>query len=111
MLDTIHQKSHTVKTAYQESNLTYGGDTITKKFKKFVMRLFRGKICASQFWSIIISVVLSAPQTQGLGILFVNSFTMEIAQLVGLSYIDDCDIVQLDDNIDATDLQMQLTMS
>ena len=101
MLDTIHQKSHTVKTAYQESNLTYGGDTITKKFKKFVMRLFQGKI----------SVVLSAPQTQGLGILFVNSFTMEIAQLVGLSYIDDCDIVQLDDNIDATDLQMQLTMS
>ena len=48
---------------------------------------------------------------QGFGIHFVNYFTEEISQLVGFSYVDDCNTVQLDDDIEATHSQMQLTLS
>ena len=36
---------------------------------------------------------------------------MEISQLVGFSYIDDCNMVQLDDDAEATHSQMQLKIS
>ena len=36
---------------------------------------------------------------------------MEVAQLVGFSYVDKCDKVQLDDDIEATHLQMQHAIS
>ena len=52
-----------------------------------------------QLWYIISSMVLSALLTQGFDIHFVNYFTTKIAQLVGLSYVDDCDMIQSDDDI------------
>ena len=36
---------------------------------------------------------------------------MKISQVVGLSYVDDCDMLKLDDDIEATHLQMQLAIS
>ena len=62
-----------------------------------MMLLCQGNGCATQLWSIIISIVLSALRTQGFRIHFVNSFTTKIAQLVGFSYVDDCDLIHSDD--------------
>ena len=94
MLDTIQRMSHKFRTSYWGSNPTYGRDTLPKKFRHFMMRLCQGNGCAPQLWSIISSIVFSALRTQGFGIHFVNSFTAEIAQLVGFIYVDDCDIIQ-----------------
>ena len=55
-----------------------------------------------QIWSIISSIVFLVLFTQGFGINFVNPFTAEIAQLLGFSYIDDCNTIQSDGNIEAT---------
>ena len=86
--------SHTVSTAYGDSNITYRGDTIPDDSRHFMMVLCQENVSANQIWSIVSSVVLSALRSQGFGIHFVNSFTTEIAQLVGFSYVDDCDVVQ-----------------
>ena len=74
------------------------------------MRFFQEKRSAPQIWSIIRYVVFSSLQSQGIGIHFANSFPREIAQLVGFSYIDDCDMVQSDDDVEATHSQMQLAI-
>ena len=66
------------------------------------MGLCQGNGYAPQLWSIISSTVFSAIWTQGFGIHFVNSFTTEISQLVGFSYVDDCDMIQSDDDIEDT---------
>ena len=60
---------------------------------------------------IIRSILLSALQNQGFGNHFVDYFTMEISQLVGFSYIDDCEMIQLDDDIESTQSQIQLAIS
>ena len=111
MIDTIQRMKHTFKTAYIYYNLAYGGYNIPKEFRYFMMVLFQGNGSAPQNLSIISSVVFSALRSQGFGIHFVNSFTMEVAQLVGFSYVDKCDKVQLDDDIEATHLQMQHAIS
>ena len=36
---------------------------------------------------------------------------MEIAQILGFSYVDNCNMIQLDDDVEATDLQLQLEIS
>ena len=102
MLNTIKSMSHTVKKEYGGSNLTYGRDTIPKRFSHFMMVIFQGNGCAPQLWSIIHSIVFSALRNQGFGIHFVNYSTAEISQLVGFSYGDNCDMIQSDDDIEAT---------
>ena len=111
MIDTIQRMSHKVRIAYGDSNLTYDGDTIPNEFRHFMIGLLKGNGCEPQIWSIISSVVLSALQTQGFGIHFVNSFTTEIAHLVGLSYEHDCGMIHSYDDIEATHSQMQLSIS
>ena len=64
----------------------------------------------THIWSIISSILLSELQEQGFGIHFIKSLTTEIEQLVEFSYVDDCNTVQLDDYIEATHSQMQLTI-
>ena len=75
------------------------------------MGLLQGNSCAPQLWSIISSIVFSELRTQGFGINFVNSFIAEISQLVGFSYVDDCYMIQSDDEIESTHSQIQLAIS
>ena len=86
--------AHRVRTVYGDSNLTYGGETITKEFNNFMMGICQGNGYTPQLWSIIGFIVFSSLRTQGFGIHFVNYFTTEIEQLVGFSYVDDCDMIQ-----------------
>ena len=75
------------------------------------MRIFQGNRSAPQIWSIIGSIVLSALQAQGFGIHFTDDFRTEIAELVGFSYLDDYDMVQSYNDVEATYSKMQLAIS
>ena len=90
---------HTFRTAYGDYNIAFDKDTIPDKFRHFMMGLYQGNSCAPQIWSNIRSIVFSVLQTQGFGIHIVNTFTAEISQLIVFSYIDDCDMIQPDDDI------------
>ena len=110
MLDTIQRVSQKVRIAYGDHNLTHGKDRIPEEFRHFVMIIYQGNACEPQIWSIISSIVFSSLCTQGFSIHFINSFKTEIAQLVGFIYVDDCDMIQSDDDIAATHSQMKLTI-
>ena len=72
------------------------------------MGIFQGNGSAPQIWSIINFVVFSALTSQDFGIHLVNYFTAEMSQLLGFSYVYDCDMVQSDDDIKATHSKIQL---
>ena len=74
--------SHTVRTEYRDSNLTYVRDTIPDEFRHFMIGLCQRNGIASLLWSIITSTIFSALLTQGFSIYFVDFFTVEITQLV-----------------------------
>ena len=110
MIDTIQRITHTSRTAYRDSNHTYGGDTIPEDFRHFIMGLRQGNVSVPQIWSIMSSIVFIALIAQGFGIHFLNSFTTEIAQLIGVSFVNNCDMVHSDDDKEATQSKMQLTI-
>ena len=76
-----------------------------------MMELCQGNGCSYQLWSIMSSIVLSELRTQGFGINFVDFFRMEISQLLGLNYVDDCDMIRSDDDIEDTHSKIQLVIS
>ena len=110
MVDTIQRMPHKVRTEYGDYNLTYGGDTIPEEFRHFMMGLFQGNGCDTQLWSIISSIVFPELRTQGFGIHSVNTFMTEIAYLVVFRYIDECEMIQSDDYMEATHSQIQLSI-
>ena len=110
MLDTSQHMSHTIRTTYGDSNITNGGDIIPNNFKHLMLFLCHEKCSAHQIWLIISPVAFSALLSQGFGIHSSDSFTKEVAQLVGFSYVDNCKMVQLDDYVEANHLQMQPTI-
>ena len=111
MVDIIQSMAHRVRTAYGDSNLTYGGYTVPKEFNHFIMGIFQGNGCKPQLCSIISSIVFSTLCNQGFSIHFVNSFTTEISELLGFSYVDDCNIIQLDEDMEFTHSKIQLSIS
>ena len=64
-----------------------------------------------KFWVIMSSLVFSSPQVQGFSVHFADYFTMEISQLIWFSYVDNCGMVQSNDYVEATHLQIILTIS
>ena len=76
-----------------------------------MMGIYQGNGSAPQLWSIIGYIVFSELHTKGFGIHFVNFFTTEISQLVGFSYVDDCDMIQSDDDTRANHSQIKLAIS
>ena len=75
-----------------------------------MMGLYQGNGCAPQLWLIISSIIFSELRTQGFGIHFVKPFTTEIPQLAVFSYVDNCDMIQSDEDIKATCSQMKPAM-
>ena len=110
MIDTIQRMLHTVRTSTENSNITYGRDTISNEFSHLMMGLCQGNCSAPRPWSIISSILFSSFQTEGFDIHFLNYFTIEISQSVGFSYVYDCDMIQSDDDIESTHPQMQLAI-
>ena len=102
MLHTIQHISHIVRTAYGDSNLTYGGDTISDKYRHFMTIICQGNGSSPHIWLIISSVVFSALRYQDFIIHFANSFTTEIAQLARLRYVDNCEMVQSENDVEST---------
>ena len=75
-----------------------------------MMGLYQGNGCAPQLWSIISSIIFSELRTQGFGIHFVKPFTTEIPQLAVFSYVDNCDMIQSYEEIEATHSSLQLSI-
>ena len=47
MLDKTQLMSHMVRTAYRDSNLTYGIYTILDEFRHFMMGIYQVRVCAT----------------------------------------------------------------
>ena len=85
--------SHKVRTAFGDSGKTYGVSQIPEVLKNNIQGLFQGNGSAPQIWYILSTVIFTALREQGFGIHFSNSFTGELTQLVGFSYVYDWDLI------------------
>ena len=108
MFDSIQRMVHRVRTAFGDSDDTYGGDCIDDGYILPPQGFNQGSGVGPPGWSILSSVILAALRDAGYGITFINAITHEAYKLAALAFVDDSDLIQSGDTVElAYDLMVK----
>ena len=108
MFDSIQRMTHRVRTAFGDSDETYGGDNIDDGYLLPPQGFNQGNGVGPSGWSIVSSVILAALREAGYGITFINAITKEAYQLAALAFVDDSDLIQEGETVElAYELMVQ----
>ena len=93
MLKTIQRMVHRVRTAFGDSERTYGGDN----FESWLFApqgILQGNASGPAIWTIISSLIFDILRQKGHSDRFCSAISKELYLLVGFAYVDDCDLIQ-----------------
>eukprot|EP00979_Chaetoceros_neogracilis_P017703 scaffold10267_cov270-Chaetoceros_neogracile.AAC.1 len=93
MFDTIQRMIHTLRTAFGDSEITYGGEE-HPNWENEPQGVIQGNASGPTIWSILSSMIFSILQKKGLSVEFCSSLSKRLFKLVGFSFVDDCDLIQ-----------------
>jgi hypothetical protein len=111
MFDSIQQMTHQVRTAFGDSALTYGGKLDTDKWKLLPQGVLQGNGCGPTLWSILSSCIFQILQQQGHGNKIRSSIQDIQLELTGFAYVDDTDLLQVDNDVKEVVKKMQAKIS
>jgi hypothetical protein len=107
MFHTIQQMSHRVKTAFGQSTQAYGGSTHHSKWKLPPQGVLQGNGSGPSLWSILSSNLFHILRDDGFRNVFISSIWQISIELAGFAYVDNTDLVQVDNCPDAVAQKMQ----
>jgi hypothetical protein len=110
MFDSIQRMVHRVRTAFGDSDDTYGGDEIDDGFQAPPQGFNQGSGVGPPGWSILSSIILAALRDAGYGISFINAITHEAYQLAALAFVDDSDLIQSGETVELAHTLMVASM-
>jgi hypothetical protein len=93
MFSTIQRMVHCIRTAFEDSKDTYGGDDIGN-WELEPQGILQGNASGPHIWTVVSSAVFNILRGKGHGSQFCTALSQEIFVLVGFSYVDDCDLIQ-----------------
>ena len=93
MFDSIQRMVHKVRTAFGDSEESYGGDDLGD-WQNYPQGILQGNASGPAIWSILSSVVFEILQARGYSNHFCSAISQQLFLLVGFSYVDDCDLFQ-----------------
>ena len=93
MFSTIQRMTHKIRTAYGDSNSSYGGDELGD-WKNFPQGVLQGNASGPTIWALLSSIIFDCLHKRGFGTQFCTSLSKQVFCLVGFAYVDDCDLVQ-----------------
>lgn len=109
MFQTIQQCQHYIRTAYGDSQQSYGGQG---KYKLPPMGAGQGNGAGPQMWAVLSSVLFLAMHMEGLSTKFCQKMTKKFLSIVGFMYVDDMDLIRIRDDAErhllTEDLQLTL---
>ena len=97
MFSSIQRMVHRIRSAFGDSELTYGGDDIGD-WENYPQGVLQGNASGPTIWSLLSSIVFEVLHKRGFATKFCTSLSKQIFQLVGFAYVDDCDLVQVGTN-------------
>ena len=106
MFSTIQRMIHRIRTTYGDSNQTYGGDS-KESWTNFAQGILQGNASGPQVWSILSSVIFRILHKRGHSTSFCKCISKSLFELLGFSYVDDCDLIQSKDTPETTVTAMQ----
>ena len=93
MFDTIQRMIHKIRTAFGDSDITYGGDDIGDWWN-YPQGVLQGNACGPAIWIALSSVIFEILHKRGFSVDITSSISIEIFKIVGFAYVDDCDLIQ-----------------
>ena len=93
MFSTIQRMTHRIRTAFGDSNITYGGDDFVD-WKTAPQGAIQGNASGPAIWAVLSSIIFDILHKRGFGVPFCSALSKELFIIVGFSYVDDCDLFQ-----------------
>ena len=106
MFDSIQRMSHRIRTAFGDSDVTYGGDDFGD-WKCAPQGVLQGNASGPAVWSALSSIIFDILHKRGFGNEFCSALSKELFVIVGYSYVDDCDLFQSGEDPDEVLASMQ----
>ena len=97
MFHTLQLMIHRIRTAFGESEGSYGGGDISK-WENEMQGLCQGNGSGPTIWTILSSVIFSCLHSRGFSINFCSALSKQLFVIVGFAYVDDCDLFQTGDS-------------
>jgi hypothetical protein len=98
---TLQEAIHHVRTAFGDSDLSYGGSGWIKPLHG----IGQGNGGGPPIWAVISSTLLDILRSIGFGLKLISPITLMLLAFVSYSFIDDTDIVQSDGSSAASTIQ------
>jgi hypothetical protein len=89
LFDTLQNATHQVRTAYGDSDFTYGGET----WDKPMHGVGQGNGAGPAIWAVVSTPILNMLRSKGLGCKFISPFSSKVTKFVGYSFVDDTDLI------------------
>lgn len=93
MFSVIQNMIHRIRTAFGDSELTYGGETLIN-WENQPQDILQGNTAGPDIWSALSPVVFKILHKRGFGCKIITSISKQLFTLVGFAYVDDCDLMQ-----------------
>ena len=93
MFNTIQRMVHYIRTAFGDSTISYGGDSIGN-WENYPQGVLQGNAAGPTIWTILSSVVFEILHQRGFSVKFCSALSKQVFFLIGFSYVDDCDLIQ-----------------
>jgi len=93
MFASIQRMIHRIRTAFGDSEITYGGDDIGE-WMNYPQGVLQGNASGPTIWSVLSSIIFEILHKRGFAIEYCTSISKELFHMVGFAYVDDCDLIQ-----------------
>ncbi len=90
MFSTLQNLEHTIRTAYGDSEETYGGDLWVIPMQG----VYQGNGAGPLIWAVVSSPLLDIMREEGFGTFFKTSISSQDIRFVGYAFVDDTDLIQ-----------------
>ena len=93
MFSTIQRMVHRVRTAFGDSEGTYGGDDYPD-WLAAPQGALQGNAGGPTIWAVLSSVIFKVLGIRGFSSHFCSAISKQLLMIVGYSFVDDCDLFQ-----------------
>ena len=94
MMTTLQNMVHTVRTAFGDSERSFGGELYAVPFAPPPMGVGQGNGAGPAIWAVVSTPVLNMLRAEGHGASFKLAISGDSIHLVGFAFVDDGDVVQ-----------------
>ena len=111
MFGAVQKLVHRIRTLYGDSKGTYGGENKSKRYSRPPQGTGQGNGAAPTIWAVLSSTIFEILHAEGYGTSFMFALSRGLFQLCGFSYVDDCDLLHIGDDVIVVAAQLQKMLS